>query len=161
MHTSIPCGLRRHWPRQQSLSKLQGLDDSRQPPGPRSQRPVRASQKPEQQAIPPSAPQPSPVGRQAAGVGTHWLPTQRAEQHWLSAMQGPPAVTQRDPPHMPWLHPSEQHSLGSSQRVPSAWQYCEHARAPDRPAGSQRPLQQLPRMLQAMPGAEHAPEGRQ
>jgi hypothetical protein len=62
---------------------------------------------------------------------------------------------------MPPLQPSEQHSLGSSQRVPSAWQYCEHTSEPDRPPGSQRPLQQLPRTLHAMPGAEHVPDWRQ
>jgi len=86
---------------------------------------------------------------------------QRAEQHWLSTMQGPPAVTQSGPPHIPPLHPSEQQSPGSSQRVPFAWQYGEQERAPERPAGSQRPLQQLPRVVHAMPGAAQAVDGRQ
>jgi hypothetical protein len=143
------------------VSALQGLDVSRQVPGLRSHRPVRASQIVEQQVMPPSWPQPSPVGRHTAGVETHRLPMQSAEQHWLSSMQDPPAVMQSGPPHIPPLHPSEQHWLGSLHRAPSAWQYCEHERAPVRPAGSQRSLQQVPRVLHAMPGAEHVPEGRQ
>ena len=86
---------------------------------------------------------------------------QRAEQQSLSVMQALPAVAHRGPPHIPPLHASEQQSPGSMHRVPSAWQYCEHMRVPARPPGSQRPLQQLLRVLQAMPGAEHALEGKQ
>lgn len=111
--------------------------------------------------MPLSSPQPSPVARQLAGAGAHRLPLHCAEQHWLSPMQGAPDVSQSEPPHIPPLHPSEQQSLGSSQRVPSAWQYWVQVRPPERPVGSQRPLQQLPRVLQGTPGAAHAPEGRQ
>jgi hypothetical protein len=118
-------------------------------------------QKPEQQIMPLSSLQPSPVGRQVAGAGAHRPPLHRAEQHWLSPMQGSPAVTQSEPPHVPALHPSEQQSLGSSHGVPSARQYWAQESEPARPAGSQRPLQQLPRVLHATPGAEHAPDGRQ
>ena len=111
--------------------------------------------------MPLSSLHPSPVGRQAAGTGTHRLPMHRAEQHWLSIGAGAAGRgAERAAAHPP-LHPSEQHSLGSSHRVPSAWQYCEQVRVPMRPAGSHRTLQQLPRMLQATPGAAHALEGRQ
>jgi hypothetical protein len=116
---------------------------------------------PEQQAIPLSSLQPSPVGRHTAGAATQRFSTQRAEQQSLSIMQAAPAVAHSGPPHIPPLHPSEQQSLGSMQRVPSAWQYCEQVRVPARPVGSHRTLQQLPRMLQATPGAEHAFEGKQ
>lgn len=111
--------------------------------------------------MPLSSLQPSPVGRHIAGVATHRPPLQRAEQQSLSIMQAPPAVAHSAPPHIPPLHPSEQQSFGLMHRVPSAWQYCEQVRVPARPAGSHRTLQQLPRMLQATPGAAHALEGRQ
>jgi hypothetical protein len=118
-------------------------------------------QKPVQHVEPPSSPQPSPVARHAAGAGAHRPALHCAEQHWLSTAQLSPAVWHSEPPQVPPLHPSEQHSLGSSHRAPSARQYWAHASAPDQPAGSQRPLQQLLRVPHGTPGAEHAPDGRQ
>jgi hypothetical protein len=119
-------------------------------------------QEPVQHEGPPSLLHPSPVARHwAAGGVPHRPPRQSAEQHWLSTMQGCPEVSQSAPPHVPPLHPSEQHSLGSSHRAPSARQYCAHASAPVRPIGSQRPLQQVLRVLHATPGAEHVPDGKQ
>jgi hypothetical protein len=108
---------------QQSESMMQGLDASRQAPEPRSHRPVRSQESPPAQhgLPPPSTLQPSPVGRHTDDAGAHVPPpSQRAEQHWLLTMHDPPAVTHSGPPHVPPLHPSEQHSLGSSHWVPFA-----------------------------------------
>jgi hypothetical protein len=110
---------------------------------------------------PPSGSQPSPVPRHVDGRRKHTPPTHFAEQHWLLTVQVPPAVTQIGLPHIPPLHPSEQHSLALSHGALSAWQYCEHSRAPVLGEGSHRPLQQSLRQSQGANGAAHLPPGRQ
>jgi hypothetical protein len=147
-------------PRQQSPSVVQGLDGSRQLPGPRSHRPVVSSHTFEQQPAPASAAQASAVGRQLVVVIAHRPVAHLPEQHSLSASQLALAVLQIGPPHCPPVHASAQQSPGSVQGAPLAWQNCVHASDPRGP-GSHRPLQQVFRLSHWAPGGAQVPGGRQ
>jgi hypothetical protein len=116
---------------------------------------------PEQQPTPASPPvHDSPDGRHAVLESiAHVVLLQEREQHSPSWAHVEPATLQIAPPHTLPLHASEQQSCARSQCAPSGAQYVAQIKL--LPLGSQRPLQQVLRVLHDVPGDVHAPDGRQ
>ena len=163
VHTGIPCESAMHLPRQQSESVTQGLDVSRQPPGPTpgptSQRLV-GSHTPEQHSKPASPLHDSPLGRHASEVAMQRPPSHRPEQQPLSSTHVPSTTLQMAPPHWPPLQASEQQSCASSHGAPSLSQNAPHESSLCGPC-TQRWVQHDVPYSQGAPGGEHVPEGRQ
>jgi len=159
-HTGIPCESGVHVPRQQSTSAVQGLDVSRQLPGPRSQRPIATSHTLEQHAPEASAPQPSPLGRQGVGGNAQRPPLHHPEQQLPSSAHALPTTLHSEPPHWPPLQASAQQSCASSHEEPSGLQNGPQEREP-RGVGSHRSLQHSVLLAHRAPGAAQVPDGRQ